>query len=63
MKAFEVGYYKTSSTDATTGETRSGYGKFHVLLRKENGTWKIIMDADANEKTNEALFLAGSPMK
>ena len=62
-KAFEVGYYKTSSTNTTTGETRSGYGKFHVLLRKENGAWKILMDADVNEKTNEAVFLTGSPME
>ena len=59
-KAFEVGYYKTTSTNTITGETRTGYGKFHVLLRKENGTWKILMDADANENTNEAVFLTGA---
>ena len=62
-KAFEVGYYKTSSTNAVTGEKRSGYGKFHVLLRKENGVWKILMDADASEKTDEAIFLSGKPME
>lgn len=62
-KAFDVGYYKTSSTNTITGEIRSGYGKFYVLLRKESGTWKILMDADANEKTNEAVFLTGSPME
>lgn len=62
-KAFEVGFYKTTSTNTSTGETRTGYGKFHVLLRKENGTWKILMDADANENTNEAVFLTGAPME
>ncbi len=62
-KAFEVGYYKTSSTNAVTGEKRIGYGKFHVLLRKETGTWKIQMDADANEKTDEAMFLKAMPME
>lgn len=62
-KAFEVGFYKTTSTNTSTGETRTGYGKFHVLLRKENGTWKILMDADANENTNEAIFLTGKSIE
>jgi len=61
-KAFEVGYYKTSNTNTVTGEKRTGYGKFHVLLRKENGTWKILMDADANEKTDEAVFMTAKPV-
>jgi len=62
-KAFEVGYYKSTSTNVTTGEKRSSYGKFHVLLRKENGAWKILMDADAKEKTDESVFLSGKPME
>ncbi len=62
-KAFEVGYYKTTSTNPATGESRSGYGKFHVLLRKENGVWKILMDADAHEKTDEAVFMTGKPLE
>src|SRR6266498_478411 len=56
-KAFEVGYYKTTTTNAVSGEKRTGFGEFHVLLRKENGVWKILMDADANEGTNEEIFL------
>ena len=62
-KAFEVGYYKTTNSNTVTGEKRSGYGKFHVLLRKEKGTWKILMDADANEKTDEVVFKTTSPME
>jgi len=62
-KAFEVGYYKSTSTHSKTGESRTGYGKFHVLLRKENGTWKILMDADANDKTDEKIFLSALPME
>jgi ketosteroid isomerase-like protein len=62
-KAFEVGYYKTTSTNTATGEKRTGYGKFHVLLRKENGVWKILMDADAHEKTDETVFLTAEPIK
>jgi ketosteroid isomerase-like protein len=62
-KAFEVGFYKTTSTNTQTGEKRTGYGKFHVLLRKENGAWKILMDADAHEKTDETIFLTGKLME
>ncbi|HJS56391.1 MAG TPA: nuclear transport factor 2 family protein [Chitinophagaceae bacterium] len=62
-KAFEAGYYKSTRTNIVTGEKRTGYGKFHVLLRKENGTWKILMDADAHEKTAEAVFMKGKPME
>lgn len=62
-RAFEVGHYKSTSTNIVTGEKRSGYGKFHVLLRKENGVWKILMDADANEKTDEAIFLSAQPLE
>jgi ketosteroid isomerase-like protein len=62
-KAFEVGYYKSTNTNTSSGEKRTSYGKFHVLLRKENGAWKILMDADANEKTDEALFITAKPME
>jgi len=62
-KAFEVGYYKTTSTNMDNNVTRTGYGKFHVLLRKEDGTWKILMDADAHEGTNETIFLTGAEME
>lgn len=57
-RAFEIGYFKTTFTKPD-GTSQYDYGKFHVLLRKENGTWKILMDADANEKTTEAIFQAG----
>ncbi|GHM99736.1 hypothetical protein WSM22_12260 [Cytophagales bacterium WSM2-2] len=62
-KGFEVGYYKVTSVNAISGEKRINYGKFHVLLRKENGTWRILMDADANEKTDEMIFLSGKPIE
>ena len=55
-KAFEVGFYKTTSTNSKTGEKRSGIGKFHVLLRKENGVWRILMDADTAEGASEENF-------
>jgi ketosteroid isomerase-like protein len=61
-KAFEVGYYKTTMENKLTKQKQVGYGKFHVLLRKESGLWKIVMDADAHEKTNEEIFLTGQPI-
>lgn len=62
-RAFEVGYYKTTSTNKKTGEKRTGIGKFHVLLRKENGIWKILMDADTGEGADESVFLKAQPLK
>ena len=61
-KAFEVGYYKTTSTNIKTGEQRTGIGRFHVLLRKENGVWKILMDADTAEGASEENFKSANPM-
>ena len=62
-RAFEVGYYKYTSVTLANGQKNSGYGKFHVLLRKEKGTWKILIDADASEKTDETIFLTGKPLE
>jgi ketosteroid isomerase-like protein len=62
-KAFEVGYYRSTSTNIKTGEKRSGIGKFHVLLQKENGKWKIVMDADTAEGASEENFNKALPMK
>lgn len=55
-KAFEVGFYKTTNTNSQTGETRKSFGRFHVLLRKEDGVWKILMDADTGEGASEENF-------
>ena len=60
-RGFEVGYYKFTNIQPD-GSKRYGYGKFHVLLRRENGIWKILMDADASEKTDESIFQSASPM-
>ena len=62
-KAFEVGFYKTTSTNIQTGEQRKSFGRFHVLLRKESGTWRIVMDADTSEGASEENFNKASPMQ
>lgn len=46
--ASERGIFRTT-VNAGRANERSFYGKFHVVFRKENGTWKIIMDYDSNE--------------
>ena len=60
--AYEVGYYRSTSTNSSTGEKRLGYGKFHVLLRRENGVWKILMDEDAKEDAGEETFMNAKPL-
>jgi hypothetical protein len=63
-QAIDVGIYKTSWF-AADGKSGVGYGRFHVALRKENGTWKILVDTDSNENRTigESQFLAAKPME
>ena len=44
--SYEVGYYKVTYTEEDG--TRSFYGRFHVLLKNENGVWKIAQDWDTD---------------
>jgi ketosteroid isomerase-like protein len=63
-QAFEVGIYKTTVINAK-GESRSFYGKFHVVLRKENSIWKILVDSDSSEggTIGEKDFEAARPLE
>jgi ketosteroid isomerase-like protein len=62
-RAIDVGIYKTTMTDKT-GKSQSYYGRFHVVLRKENGVWKILVDTDSSEgdTIDEEDFNAAKPM-
>jgi ketosteroid isomerase-like protein len=62
-QAVEVGVYKTSYL-LSDGKTIDYYGRFHVVLRKENGVWKILVDTDSSENgtITENDFLAANPM-
>ena len=54
-RAWESGYYK--GTVIQEGKApRSYYGRFFVVLEKENGTWKILVDADTGKEANEENF-------
>lgn len=63
-QAIDVGIYKTTSIN-NKGERRSFYGKFHVVLRKENGIWRILVDTDSSESNtiSESDFTNASPLE
>lgn len=62
--AFNVGIYKTSYQFAD-GKRQDYFGRFHVVLRKEKGVWKILIDTDSTEDSTigEKDFLAASPLE
>jgi ketosteroid isomerase-like protein len=62
--AFDVGIYKATTT-SPDGKSNSYYGRFHVVLRKENGVWKILVDTDSSENgtIDEKIFLSAKPME
>ena len=63
-QAMEVGIYKGTITDKT-GNVRTFYGRFHVVLRKENGIWKILVDTDSSEgdTIDEEDYLQARPLE
>lgn len=63
-QAVQVGIYKTTYINPD-GITRSFYGRFHVVLRKEDGTWKILVDTDSSENNSisEKDYLAAAAME
>lgn len=63
-QAVDVGIYKTTYIMAD-GSVKDYYGKFLVVLRKENGQWKILVDTDSSEggTINEQSFLSAKPLE
>ena len=47
-KVQNVAIYKLTRNPNTLDE-RSYYGKFHVIFKKENNAWKILVDYDSTE--------------
>ncbi len=54
---YEVGYYK-SATVGKDGKERAGYGRFHVVLKNENGQWKIAQDWDTSDVNGRMVTAA-----
>ena len=61
-RAWESGIYKGSVT-IEGKRPRVYYGRFFVVLEKEGGTWKIIVDADTAKGADEPAFNAASAME
>ncbi len=51
-KASERGIYKLTR-DPGTSKEKNYFGKFHVILKTEDGQWKIVVDYDSSE--NESI--------
>ncbi len=45
--AYETGFYRVLYREPGK-EPRASYGRFHVVLRKMDGNWKIAQDWDSN---------------
>ena len=62
---YEVGYYRVIYEEPGK-ETRMSHAQFHVVLRKENGVWKIAQDWDTGVINGVQLtaedFAKGTPM-
>jgi ketosteroid isomerase-like protein len=63
-RAIDVGYYKTTSIN-DKGESSAFIGKFLVVLQKEKGVWKILVDTDSSEgnTVTEKHFLEAKPLE
>ena len=61
-KAWETGYYKGTITEAGK-EGRTYYGRFFVILEKEDGGWKIIVDADTGKDASPENFNRAVPIE
>jgi hypothetical protein len=61
-RAWETGYYKGTVVQEGK-EPRSYYGRFFVVLEKEDGAWKILVDADTGKEANEENFSKAFPME
>ena len=64
--SYEVGFYRIGFTDRTR-KTNYSYGQFHIVIRKQNGEWKITQDWDTttlNGKIIDATdFARKEPLK
>lgn len=63
--AYEVGYYKMTSSHSGQTDSNS-YGRFHVMLRRIDGKWMIAQDWDTemvgSHRITEADFNSATPL-
>ncbi|MDT7831810.1 nuclear transport factor 2 family protein [Flavobacteriaceae bacterium S356] len=62
---YEVGYYRITTT-SPDGTTRESYARFHIVLKKVKGSWKIAQDWDTGDingvKITAKDFAKGTPL-
>ena len=61
-KAWESGFYRGGMLQEGK-EPRYYYGRFFVVLEKEEGIWKILVDADTRKDANEENFSKSYPIE
>jgi len=63
--SYEVGYYKV--TVVREGKEDHFYGRFHCVLKKIDGQWKVAQDWDTDKvlgnKIDEEDYQTGTPVK
>jgi ketosteroid isomerase-like protein len=63
-QAIDIGVYRATVTaEDSKSATYTYYGRFHVVLRKEGATWKILVDTDSSSGVSDKDFMAASPME
>ena len=62
VSAWESGFYKGEFMQEGK-PPHVYYGRFFVFLRKENGTWKIWVDADTGKDATEENFSKAIPIQ
>lgn len=62
--AYETGYFRSEARLAS-GEVRVRFSRFEMVLKKEEGKWKILIDKDSAEggSITEEAFRAAEPMR
>lgn len=61
--AYETGFFRSRVTLAN-GEVRVRYTRFEMVLRREAGTWKFLLDKDTSDggSITEEAYQAAAPM-
>lgn len=60
--AYDIGYYRVSVVMPDGGK-KEHVGLFNVILGKENGRWKIFLDADNGEGVTVEDLKKGAPLE
>ena len=64
--SYNVGFYRVGITDSV-GDNNHFYGQFHIVLKRIDGSWKIVQDWDTGTVGGESItaehFSRGEPVR